>query len=41
MGELYRYDGSKNKKRIDSDVLGLMPICQTGSGGRYIGSYGR
>ena len=41
LGELYRYDGSKNKKRIDSDVLGVMHVYRTGSGGRYRGYYNR
>ncbi|MCL2059786.1 MAG: hypothetical protein FWH01_12165 [Oscillospiraceae bacterium] len=32
-GDIYCYDGSKDRKRIDTDVAMLMPIYLTGSGG--------
>ena len=33
-GDLLRYDGSKDRKRIDSDVTMALPVYLTGSGGR-------
>ena len=33
-GDLLRYDGSKDKKQIDSDVILALPVCVAGSGGQ-------
>ena len=32
-GEVFRFDGSKDRKQIDGDVIMLIPVFSTGSGG--------